>query len=224
EHKVIGIDLTFSAPKSVSIAGLLTDRDPAIVAAHDRAVLETMREIERQCAAARPFINGEQPTIKTGNMAYVTVRDGFNREHDPHLHTHVVVMNLSAYGDKVMALDGRQILRHDFNKMWGAMYRAKLAANLKEAGYSVSYTKKGELRLDSVSLEVEREFSKRRAEIVAAKKQGIRDAAAWRKTRKEKDPKVGRGGVLEDWQARLAQYQSKTASQNRADSQAEREV
>ena len=41
----------------------------------------------------------------------------------------------------------------------------KLAANLKEAGYSVSYTKKGELRLDSVSLEVEREFSKRSVQI-----------------------------------------------------------
>lgn len=224
EHKVIGIDLTFSAPKSVSIAGLLTDRDASIIAAHDRAVLETMREIERQSAAARPYINGEQPTVKTGNMAFVTVRDGFNREHDPHLHTHVVVMNLTSYEDKIMALDGRQIMRYDFNKMWGAMYRAKLAANLRAAGHSVSYTKKGELRLDSVSLEVEREFSTRRAEIVAAKKDGLHDMAAWRKTRKEKDPKVGKVGVLGAWRDRVQQYEAKTVKQNKADSRAEREA
>ncbi len=224
EHKVIGVDLTFSAPKSVSIAGLLTGRDPSIIAAHDRAVLETMREIERHCAGTQKYIDGEIKQVKTGKMAYVTVRDGFNREHDPHLHTHVVLANLTSYGDKIMALDGRKILRHDFNKLWGALYRAKLAANLKEAGHSVSYTKKGELRLDSVSLELEREFSKRRAEIVAAKKDGLHDMAAWRKTRKEKDPKVEKVNVLEDWRTRVDQYQAKTVDQNKAEVKAERET
>ena len=224
EHKVIGVDLTFSAPKSVSIAGLLTDRDPSIIAAHDRAVLETMAEVERHCAGTRRRDKGEPMPFHTGNMAYVTVRDGFNREHDPHLHTHVVVMNMTQLGGEILSLDGRQIMRRDFNKMWGAMYRAKLAAHLKEAGHSVSYTKKGEMRLDSVSLEVEREFSKRRAEIAAAKKEGLHDMAAWRKTRKEKDPAVERAPVLEDWRARVEQYEPKTVEQNRADSRSEREA
>ena len=224
EHKVIGVDLTFSAPKSVSIAGLLTDRDPSIIAAHDRAVLETMREIERHCAGTQKYIDREIKQVKTGKMAYVTVRDGFNRDHDPHLHTHVVLANLTSYGGKVMALDGRKILRHDFNKLWGSMYRAKLATNLKEAGHSVSYTKKGELRLDSVSLELEREFSKRRAEIAAAKKDGLHDMAAWRKTRKEKDSTVEKVNILEGWRARVEQYQTKTLEQNKADVRAEREA
>lgn len=224
EHKVIGVDLTFSAPKSVSIAGLLTGRDPSIIAAHDRAVLETMREIERHCAGTQKYIDGEIKQVKTGKMAYVTVRDGFNREHDPHLHTHVVLSNLTSYGGKIMALDGRKILRHDFNKLWGSLYRANLAAHLKEAGYSVSYTKKGELRLDSVSLELEREFSKRRVEIVKAKGHGLHDMAAWRKTRKEKDPKVEKGNVLEDWRARVERYQAKTVEQNKAEVKAERQT
>jgi ATP-dependent exoDNAse (exonuclease V) alpha subunit len=182
-----------------------------------------MREVERYAAATQLFRDGDVSSVRTGNMAYVTVRDGFNREHEPHLHTHVVVMNLTAYGDKIMALDGRKIMRHDFNKVWGAMYRAKLAAHLREAGYSVSYTKKGELRLDSVSLEVEREFSTRAAQIEAAMKGGKRHMDAWRKTRKEKDPKVEKGNVLEDWQARLEQYKTKTVAQNKADSVASRE-
>jgi hypothetical protein len=93
-----------------------------------------------------------------------------------------------------------------------------------KAGYSVSYTKKGELRLDSVSLELEREFSTRRAEIVAAKKDGLHDMAAWRKTRKEKDPKVEKVNVLDGWRARVDQYQAKTIEQNKADVRAEREA
>ena len=113
EHKVMGIDLTFSAHKSVSVAALVTLRDQRIIAAHDQAVLETMREIEAQHAATqgpgRP-----SPCVMTGNLAYVTARDGFSREHDPHLHTHVVVMNLTAMGEKIMALDGREIMVRDF--------------------------------------------------------------------------------------------------------------
>jgi ATP-dependent exoDNAse (exonuclease V) alpha subunit len=183
-----------------------------------------MREIERYCAGTQKYIDSEIKQVKTGNLAYATVRDGFNREHEPHLHTHVVVANLTQYGDKMMALDGRQIMRQDFNKMWGAMYRANLASYLKEAGHSVSYTKKGELRLDSVSLEVEREFSKRAAQIEAAMKEGLGHMDAWRKTRREKEPAVGKEGVLADWKERLGRYEAKTVEQNRADGVAAREA
>ena len=35
KHKVKGIDLTFSAPKAVSVAGLVLDKNPEIIKAHD---------------------------------------------------------------------------------------------------------------------------------------------------------------------------------------------
>jgi hypothetical protein len=161
--------------------------------------------------------------VKTGNLAYVTARDGYNREHDPHLHTHVVVMNLTAMDGKVLALDGRQIMAKDFNKMWGAIYRAKLAARLKELGYSVSYTKKGELRLDAVSLEVEREFSRRGAQIAAAQANGARHMDAWRKTRKAKNPNVVKADVSQDWQSRVSMHREKTAEEIRRDTVLARE-
>ena len=220
EHKVMGIDLVFSAPKSVSVAGLVTERDSRIIEAHDQAVLETMREIEVQHAAAHPRPDA---SVKTGNLAYVTARDGYNREHDPHLHTHVVVMNLTAMEGKVMALDGREIMARDFNKMWGALYRAKLAAKLNELGYSVSYTKKGELRLDAVSLEVEREFSRRGAQIAAAQANGARHMDAWRKTRKAKNPNIVKADVSRDWQSRVARHREKTVDENRRDTVLARE-
>ena len=39
----------------------------------------------------------------------------------------------------------------EIRKLIGGNYRAKLAAHLKELGYAVSYTKKGEMRLDADS-------------------------------------------------------------------------
>ena len=48
------------------------------------------------------------------------------------------------------------------------------------------------LRMDAVSLEVERAFSGRRAQIQAKKATGVRDMEAWRRTRKEKDAEVGK--------------------------------
>ena len=69
EHKVHGIDLVFSAPKTVSIAGLLTERDPRIVEAHDRAVAETMREAEAHCSGTRVWPKGEMTPVKTDNLA-----------------------------------------------------------------------------------------------------------------------------------------------------------
>ncbi len=220
EHKVMGIDLTFSAHKSVSVAALVTLRDQRIIAAHDQAVLETMREIEARHAAAQP-----KPgmCVPTGNLAYVTARDGYSRDHDPHLHTHVVIMNLTDLGGKIMALDGRQIMARDFNKMWGAIYKTKLGAKLKELGYAVSYTKKGDLRLDAVSLEVEREFSRRHAQIAAAKANGARDMDAWRKTRKAKNPNVAKAEVSQDWQSRVAMHRAKTPEENRRDTVLARE-
>ncbi|MHB2027154.1 MAG: MobF family relaxase [Elusimicrobiota bacterium] len=214
-EKVMGIDLTFSAPKSVSIAGLLSVKDPTIIAAHDEAVMATMREIEKFHAWTRLRTKSLPKPVQTGNMVYATVRDGFNREHDPHLHSHVVVMNMTDHRGKIMTLDGRRIMRQDFNKMWGAFYRHQLAAELQKAGYSISYTEKGMFRMDAVSLELERAFSTRRQEIKSAKDKGIRDMAAWRQTRKEKDPEVEKAGVLAAWQKTLESCRARTAEQNR---------
>lgn len=221
-QRVLGIDLTFSAPKSVSVAGLLLDRDPKIIAAHDRAVLDTMCEIEKFCASTRTGKDGVN-RVQTGNLAYVTVRDGFNRDHDPHLHTHVVVMNMTQLGESILTLDGRQIMRQDFNKMWGTLYRQNLAAHLREAGYGISYTKKGELRMDAVSLALEREFSQRRRAIVDAKEKGIRDMAAWRATRAEKNPEIEKADVLASWRERADRHRSRTAAQTRAETVADRD-
>ena len=203
KHKVKGIDLTFSAPKSVSIAGLLLDKNPEIVKAHDEAVLEVMKEVEKYFAFARP--NPAQQWT-TGKMCYTAVRDGFSREHDPHLHTHVIVMNMTEWQGRTMGLWTRKILQKDFNKAFGELYRCKLAAHLTELGYQITYIKNGEWRLSKVSKELEQEFSRRHEQIEVRREAGVNDMDAWRKTRIEKDPGANKAEILKDWLTRLSRY------------------
>ena len=85
EHRP-GRDLTFSAPKSVSIAALVGG-DARIVDAHDRAVAATLAWVERNAAETR------MKDPETGNMARVggqkivaaTFRHDTSRNLDPQL-------------------------------------------------------------------------------------------------------------------------------------------
>jgi conjugative relaxase-like TrwC/TraI family protein len=169
KHKVHGIDLTFSAPKSVSIQALVF-KDNRVVSAHDQAVLSTMEEIEITHAYTRQMTNGKRENIQTGKICYVSARDGFSREHDPHLHTHCVVMNMTEQDGIMESLDMKKIFRGDFNKTFGAIYRRKLAHNLKKLGYNLTYTRNGEFKLSIIPKELEETFSKRHRQIEDAKK------------------------------------------------------
>ena len=204
EHKVHGIDLTFSAPKTVSVQGLVY-KDKNIIEAHDRAVYETMKEIEESHSFSRPT---SSESIESNKMLFVTIRDGFSREHDPHLHTHCIVMNMTEQNGKFTALDMKKIFNGDFNKTFGAIYRQKLASKLNSLGYSISYTKKGEWRLDIIPKEMEEEFSKRHKQIIQAKEK-LKDINAWRKTRAEKNPLVDKKEILADWNERAEKTKKK---------------
>jgi conjugative relaxase-like TrwC/TraI family protein len=219
KHKVKGIDLTFSAPKSVSITGLVLDKNPEIIKAHDEAVLEVMAEIEKSFAVARPNPNQRW---NTGKMVYATVKDGYSREHDPHLHTHCILMNITQWQDKFMGIWTKKIIQKDFNKMFGAIYRSKLAAKLTENGYNIKYIKNGEWRLDKVSREMEWEFSKRREQILREKNKGALDMDAWHKTRKEKAPGINKEDITKDWQERISKYKINEA-ENKIKAEEERQ-
>jgi len=126
-HKIHGIDFTFSAPKTVSIAGLVL-KQSNIVKAHQEAVLETMKEIESNLAYAQPK---PDVNIKTGKMLYAVVNDGFSRENDPHLHSHVIIYNLTELNGDILALRSHEVITRDVYKTFGALYKSRLAANLK---------------------------------------------------------------------------------------------
>ncbi len=76
-------DLTFSAPKSVSVQAMV-DGDERLIAAHDKAVREALTEAENY-AATRVRLNGANEDRTTGNWIVATYRHDTSRELDPQL-------------------------------------------------------------------------------------------------------------------------------------------
>ena len=90
-----GRDLTFSAPKSVSLAALVGG-DRRIVEAHDKAVAATLAWVERNAAETRMKDPETGKMARVGNQKIVaaTFRHDTSRNLDPQLHTHAVLANM----------------------------------------------------------------------------------------------------------------------------------
>ena len=110
---VAGFDLTFSAPKSVSVAWALADpatRD-AVYGAHRAAVEHVLRFAEEQVFCSRVGKAGAAQIALRGVVA--AVFDHWDsRAGDPQLHSHVVVLNRAQGVDgKWRTLDSRAVFR-----------------------------------------------------------------------------------------------------------------
>jgi len=142
----LGYDLTFSADKSVSLAGLVGS-DSAVIAAHDTAVRSALDWLEQNTSQTqiklppkeRQERGIEVERVQTNNITAAVFRHETSRDHDPQLHSHAVVANLTLTADgKWRALEPSEIYK---NKMLaGSIYRAELAHNLQEIGYQVEQT------------------------------------------------------------------------------------
>ena len=164
-----GRDLTFSAPKSVSLAALVGG-DGRIVEAHDRAVRATLDWVERNAAETRMKDPETGMMRRAGSQRIVaaTFRHDASRSLDPQLHTHAVLANMAKGGDgkwRSMANEGL----YDRQKLIGMLYRNELAAGLSRLGYGIEKTHAdGRFEIAGVSREAVEAFSTRRAEIEAA--------------------------------------------------------
>ena len=91
-HHRPGRDVTFSAPKSVSLAALIGG-DRRVVAAHDRAVTRTLAWIEANVVETRMKDPETGRMVRTDGQAMVaaTFHYDTSRNLDPQLHTHAVL-------------------------------------------------------------------------------------------------------------------------------------
>ena len=164
-----GRDLTFSAPKSVSIAALVGG-DGRVVEAHDRAVAATLAWIEKNAAETRMKDPETGKMARTGNQKIVaaTFRHDTSRNLDPQLHTHSVIANMVQGEDgkwRSMANEGL----YERQKLVGMLYRNELAGGLARLGYDIEKTHAdGRFEIAGVPREAIESFSTRRAEIEAA--------------------------------------------------------
>ncbi|HEN1206935.1 TPA: conjugative transfer relaxase/helicase TraI [Escherichia coli] len=97
-----GYDLTFSAPKSVSMM-LLIGGDTRLLDAWNRSVENGMKEVEK-LISARITDGGKTDTVLTGNMVAALYNHDTSRALDPQIHTHALVFNTTFAEDKWRAL------------------------------------------------------------------------------------------------------------------------
>ncbi len=124
-------DLTFSAPKSVSVLFALAGADVAgaVVAAHGRAVAGSLSYLEQHGITAVRRSGADRVVLPTGGAVAAAFTHGVSRNGDPHLHSHVVVANLVHGADgRWGACDRRGMDAHRLAA--SAVYEAHLRAGL----------------------------------------------------------------------------------------------
>src|SRR5215208_4042558 len=218
---VAGFDLTFRAPKSVSILFGVAEPEVTrqIVRAHEEAVGEAMGYLEREACWTR---RGRAGAIRLPGRGFVAAafRHRTSRAGDPLLHTHVVVANATQAADgRCTALDGRELYRHA--KTAGYLYQAALRAELsRELGVRWRAVVHGAADVEGVPRRVIEHFSQRRAEIlelmVSRGETSARAAQmATLETRRGKDYGVPVERIREQWRARAAEHGLDRAALNR---------
>ena len=164
-----GRDLTFSAPKSVSLAALVGG-DSRIKETHDHAVMKALDWFERNAAETRMKDPATGDVVRRGNQKTViaTFRHDTSRNLDPALHTHSVIANMVKGADEKWRSMSNERL-YAAKMLLGALYRNELARGLMKLGYEVEKKHAdGRFEIGGVSRRVIEAFSTRRAEIQAA--------------------------------------------------------
>jgi conjugative relaxase-like TrwC/TraI family protein len=164
EHRP-GWDITFSAPKSVSIMAEVAG-DKRLIAAHAAAVKAALGHVEQHMAATRVREGGEVRREETGKLAIATFRHATSRAQDPQLHTHAVILNATQDKDgNWRSLEPRAF--YQLQKEIGAIYRQELAHGAAQLGYRIELRKDAMFEIAGVPERVIEALSQRTADIDA---------------------------------------------------------
>jgi conjugative relaxase-like TrwC/TraI family protein len=208
--KVLAYDLTFSAPKSVSVIYGIGDRTISPIArqAHDEAVREAIGYLERHATWTRRGDAGEH-RIRGEGLTVAAFRHRTSRAGDPQLHTHAVVANNTVAEGRATALDGRALYAHA--RTAGFLYQTALRKNLTETlGVEWDPVHNGVAEISGIEDQVLKHFSRRSQEIAeqlsrtGGRTRRAREIAAL-DTRRSKDYNVPTDRLRDEWRARAAE-------------------
>lgn len=208
EHRP-GLDMTFSAPKSVSLLALI-GKDDRIVGAFRDSVTATLGWAEKNLIEARVWDPAAKMQVveKTGNMVAATFLHDVNRNNEPQLHIHAVIANATKASDgKWHAVRNDQLYRGQH--LLGAIHNAELRARIEALGYETTPARNpidGAFEIKGVSREAIEAFSTRREEILEALAREERSSPRERElaalaTRQAKNPEFSPEQRGAEWQA-----------------------
>ena len=205
EHRP-GLDMTFSAPKSVSLLAYIGG-DERLLSAHIDAVKASLGWAEKTFAEARVSKGRGQEVVGTGNLLVALFQHDTSRALDPQAHVHAVIANATK------APDGKWRALAEYALWQGkttiaSVYNAEIRQRVEALGYRTEPTgKHGQFEIAGIDRKVIMAFSQRRAEIEqeATKLEHNTPAAmaaVTLRTRGDKPANVDRVTLHAEWQNR----------------------
>ncbi|WP_241576717.1 MobF family relaxase [Rosenbergiella collisarenosi] len=168
-----GVDMTFSAPKSLSVLALV-GKDERLLEAFKDSVYETIPQIEK-FISTRVTKDKETTIVETGKGIFASFIHDTNRNLDPQLHMHVINMNLTEHEGEIKSLSSDYINKSGYMELiykhhttFGQMQRNILEEKVKELGYEIEHKDKGLWEIKDFPEEVSKHFSSRSQEIKEA--------------------------------------------------------
>jgi conjugative relaxase-like TrwC/TraI family protein len=209
QNHTSGWDLTFNAPKSVSVLWAAADVElrKKLQSAQLAAVREAIVVIEEYAAYTR---RGEAgcDREKVAGLITAVFEHSTSRALDPHLHSHAIVANLAPRMDGSWGtVDSRTIMF--WQKAAGMIYKVSLAESIRELGFETELD--GDtFHVSGIPKSICDHFSKRSAQITnALKERGIKHRAsssgdlASLSTRSAKG-EINRSELFQNWQLELS--------------------
>ncbi len=211
EHRP-GLDMTFSAPKSLSLLALV-GRDDRIIVAFRDSVQATLAWAQANLIEARVWdAQGKRQIVeKTGNMVAAGFLHDVSRNGDPQLHVHAVIANATKASDGKWHAVRNDVL-YDSQHLLGAIHNAELRSRVEALGYEMVPARNpinGEFEINGVTRDAVEAFSTRRAEILEALAKEDRGSPREREiaalaTRRSKNPEFIPAERGATWQATAA--------------------
>jgi len=213
DDRRVGADVTFSAPKSVSVLWSFT-QDQAIADSVLQSARETLSDMEHDAQTrvntARNAMHLEKTNVLLGATWLHTTSRPVDGHPDPNLHVHGWIANATHTGSRWTALDMSAIVRD--SKFYEGLFQSRLATKIQELGYSVERSQHN-FEIKGISRATIDKFSRRTAEIEQkAAELGIKSADAKDKlgatTRQSKSNSIEPRHLPEVWKSRLSDMET----------------
>ncbi|HFP6864212.1 TPA: MobF family relaxase, partial [Escherichia coli] len=204
-----GYDLTFSAPKSVSVLIALYGEN-RLLEAWNRAVSETLKEVE-SLVSSRVMKEGETETQLTQKAVIATFNHDTSRNLDPQLHTHALFLNMTPTESGWRTLASGTVRKDGFIE---AVYANQLALGqiqlnllrrqVEAMGYeTVDTGKNGLWEIKGVPVDIFSTRSQQIREAVGDDASAKSRSVAALDTRRAKQKEPDREELLTEWHERI---------------------
>ena len=146
ENRRVGYDISFHAPKSVSILHALGE-DKRVLKSFEQSVYETMLEMEAdmqtRVRTQKQYTDRDAPELLWTDFVHQTARPVDGQPPDPHLHCHCFTFNVTydEIEEKYKAGQFHNIKRD--MPYYQVRFQKRLADKLSNAGYGIRKTKNG---------------------------------------------------------------------------------